>query len=103
MQPYDSKIFERWIYEEFVRQISDYQTQDMKCRKCNKVQARKMNPTCEDGGDYQNVIPSSDFIFFMRKVVKAAKLYNFKYLYQIVAQYLKLSDPEGSKDLIADS
>lgn len=41
MQPYDFRIFERWIYEEFVRQISDYQTQDMKCKKCNKVQARK--------------------------------------------------------------
>lgn len=58
-----------------------------------------MNSNCEDGGDYQNVVPPSDLIFFMRKVVKAAKLHKFTYLYQIVAQYLKLSDPDGCKDL----
>ncbi|KAK8886294.1 DNA polymerase epsilon catalytic subunit [Tritrichomonas musculus] len=103
-QPYDYRIFERWIFEEFVRRFSDYQTQDMKCKNCRKVQERKMSQHCkDDGGIYENVTPPSDLIYFMRLVAIAAKRHNFTFLHEQMLEYLKLSDPSGSSDLFKGS
>ena len=100
-QLYDVRIFERWVFEEFKRKFSAFQTQDVSCQKCNKVQGRKLTQTCEDGGNYANKTPPNELIDFMRLVVIAAKTHRFKFLFECVGQYLKLADPIGSDDILS--
>ncbi|OHT04305.1 DNA polymerase epsilon catalytic subunit A [Tritrichomonas foetus] len=100
-QPYNIRVFERWIYEDFTRRFSAYQTQDVTCTKCSKVQARKLATTCEDGGEYTNKVQPKDLIEYMRIVVIAAKRHKFKYLFESVGQYLKLADPDGSAEILS--
>lgn len=91
MQPYDSRYFERWVYEDFVRRVSDYHTQDIACTKCHKVQTRKMSPTCEDGGSFVNKTSATSLIDHLKVVAVAAELHKFKFLYETVTEYLKLA------------
>lgn len=93
-QPYDIRIFERRIFEEFSRKFERYQTQDLRCSKqsCKKVQARKLMLTCEDGGKLQTSSPKDELIDFMKTIQITAKYHEFKNLLDVINQYISLSE-----------
>lgn len=88
---YDVRVFERWLFEEFSRRYQAYQTQDMRCVKCQRVQARHLGSTCEDGGELVNTTGREELVRYMHTVSIAAKHHNFKGLAEAMDTYIQFS------------
>ncbi|KAH0792441.1 DNA polymerase epsilon catalytic subunit A [Histomonas meleagridis] len=91
-QPYDVRIFERWIFEEFSRRYQFYMTQDLRCEKCKKVQGRKLMLTCEDGGKLKTSVAKDEMLEFMKTVAITAKYHEFKNLLEVIEKFIQLSE-----------
>jgi DNA polymerase epsilon subunit 1 len=90
-QPYDVRVFERWIFEDFARRYEAFMAQDLRCGKCLKVQSRRISETCEDGGILQNSISPEELVARMNVVRVAAVRHDFKHLGEAVAGFITLA------------
>jgi DNA polymerase epsilon subunit 1 len=90
-QPYDVRIFERWIFEDFSRRYEAYMAQDLRCTRCARVQSRRIAATCEDGGALQNSVSRDEMLARMGVVRVAAQKHDFKPLAEAVAAFLALA------------
>jgi DNA polymerase epsilon subunit 1 len=86
-QPYDVRVCERWIFEEFARRYQAYVTQDLRCTKCQRVHARRLALTCEDGGALQNSVTKEELLQFLNVVGVAARRHAFRHLNDTVETF----------------
>jgi DNA polymerase epsilon subunit 1 len=89
-QPYDTRIFERSIYEDFVRRYEAFMAQDLRCSRCVKVQSRRISGTCEDGGTLRNSISREELLARMKVVKVTAQKHDFMHLVEVVDDFLGL-------------
>ena len=89
--PYNVTHFERWLFEEFSRRYKAYQTQDLRCERCQKVQARKVSTTCDDGGNFKNSTDRQELLEYMRTIWIAAKHHHFTALQEVLESYMQYS------------
>jgi DNA polymerase epsilon subunit 1 len=91
LQPYDVRIFESWIFEDFSRRCEAYTMQDLRCARCGKVQSRKMAGTCEDGGAFQLSISRESMLERMNVIQVAAKMHDFTDLAEAIDTFIALA------------
>ena len=89
--PYNVTLFERWLFEEFSRRYEAYQTQDLKCERCQKVQSRKACTTCDDGGSLKNSTDREELLEYIRTISIAAKYHRFTALQEAIELYMQYS------------
>jgi DNA polymerase epsilon subunit 1 len=92
-QPYDVRVCERWIFEEFARRYEAYMTQDLRCTKCQRVHARRLTLTCEDGGSLQNAVTREELLQFLHVVGVAAERHEFRHLTDTVETFREIIKP----------
>ena len=73
-QPYDTGLIERAIFEDVCRKLEQYQTQDLVCCSCKRVQARKLAITCtDDSGKLDVSQKKEEIIDYLNTVETAAR------------------------------
>jgi DNA polymerase epsilon subunit 1 len=90
-QPYDVRIFERWIFEDFARRYEAFVVQDLRCSRCLKVQSRRIAGTCEDGGTLQNSVSREEMLALINVARAAAERHDFRPLSEAVAAFLAVA------------
>jgi DNA polymerase epsilon subunit 1 len=90
-QPYDTRILERRVYEEFARRVEMYQTQDLRCSRCSKVQASRLALICDDGGEMKNSVLREDVRQFMNTVVVTARYHELQRLEEVVTDMVNVA------------
>ncbi|KAL9103952.1 MAG: hypothetical protein Q9163_001058 [Psora crenata] len=87
--PYDRLAIEEHLIARVHKAITEWQIQDLKCRKCKRLKVNEFMEHCACGGDWLATVDREELVKGFRVMERVAKGYDLRMLGAVVGDVLK--------------